>query len=155
MRAVAIKPPYLAPCSGSSIPFITPYIHPSVMIVMALLDVRDSEISLPGLYQTGIVTSDTLDHVSHKAVAPSRPLPHSVRLPNLFSDIMASEYAINPFYSSVKPKADAWIEEYVSNVQSEVRSYHLGTNLTTYPPPACFSLTRRPPKHTRKLTFVS
>lgn len=35
----------------------------------------------------------------------------TVRLPNLFIDMMADDYAANTFYTTVKPEADGWIKE--------------------------------------------
>lgn len=36
-----------------------------------------------------------------------------VRVPDLFSSIMAVQPVVNPNYHKVKPEADAWITEYV------------------------------------------
>jgi hypothetical protein len=37
----------------------------------------------------------------------------SVQLPDLFKDIMAGEFVVNPTYEKVKAEADVWIAEYV------------------------------------------
>lgn len=51
--------------------------------------------------------------VSHTDPPTQRSYPAllSVRLPDLFSDIMNGAYNLNSSYNKVKPKADAWIEQ--------------------------------------------
>lgn len=65
------------------------------------------------IFRNDTVTTDTLCNETQKAATPPCLKFSTVRLPVLFSDIMAEEYAQNPFYSNVKPGADAWIEQYV------------------------------------------
>lgn len=54
----------------------------------------------------------------------------NIRLPDLFSDVMAGEYARNPSYEKVKPMAERWIEQYVGQIWHKISTVSLTSSIT-------------------------